>query len=73
MNRGSGQATDEAPDDPGTSPHGDMDGRMDGGCTSAFELICPSCGDHPYLAYSEIPARLQRIHGPYTMEAGLSA
>ena len=50
-----------------------VDGRMDGGYTSAFELICPSCGDHPYLDYSQISARLQRLRGPYTMEAGLSA
>jgi hypothetical protein len=31
-------------------------GRMEGGYTGAFELICPGCGDHPYLDYSEIPA-----------------
>jgi hypothetical protein len=49
------------------------DGRMDGGYTSAFELICPSCGDHPYPDYSEISARLQRLRGPSTMEAALSA
>jgi hypothetical protein len=48
-------------------------GRMDGGYTSAFALICPGCGDHPYLDYSGISARLQRLRGPYTMEAGLSA
>jgi hypothetical protein len=43
------------------------------GYTDAFELICRECGDHPYLDYSEIPPRLQRIRGPYTMRAGLAA
>ena len=41
--------------------------------TGAFEVICCDCGDHPYLNYSEIPARLQRIRGPYTLDAGLTA
>jgi hypothetical protein len=49
-----------------------VDGRMEGGYTAAFELICPSCGDHPYLDYSEIPPRLQGIRGPRTLEAGLA-
>jgi hypothetical protein len=49
-----------------------VDGRMEGGYTSAFELVCPSCGDHPYLDYSEIPPRLQRIRGPRTLEAGIA-
>jgi hypothetical protein len=31
------------------------DGRIKGGYTSTSELICPSCGDHPYLDYSEVP------------------
>jgi hypothetical protein len=48
-------------------------GRAGGGYTDLFELICPSCGDHPYLDYSEIPPRLQQIRGPYTMQAGLAA
>jgi hypothetical protein len=50
-----------------------VDGRMEGGYTDAFELICPSCGDHPYLDYSEVSPRLQQIRGPYTLEAGLAA
>jgi hypothetical protein len=50
-----------------------VDGRAEGGYTSLFELICPSCGDHPYLDYSEIPARLQQIRGPYPIYAGLAA
>jgi hypothetical protein len=50
-----------------------VDGRMEGGHTGAFELICPQCGDHPYLDYSEISPRLQRIRGPYTLNAGVAA
>ena len=41
--------------------------------TGAYEVICCDCGDHPYLDYSEIPPRLQRIRGPYTLEAGVAA
>jgi hypothetical protein len=41
--------------------------------TGAYEVICRDCGDHPYLDYSEIPLRLQRIRGPYTLEAGVAA
>ena len=50
-----------------------VEGRMEGGYTGVFELICGRCGDHPYLAYSQIPSWLQRIRGPYTLEAGLAA
>jgi hypothetical protein len=49
-----------------------VDGRMEGGYTGAFELICGQCGDHPYLDYSEIPPWLQQIRGPYPLEAGLA-
>jgi hypothetical protein len=44
-----------------------------GGGTGLFELICGDCGDHPYLDYSEIPARLQRLRGPRTLRAALAA
>ncbi len=50
-----------------------VEGRAEGGYTDAFELICCDCGDHPYLDYSEVSARLQRIRGPYPMRAGLAA
>ena len=50
-----------------------VDGRMKGGYTDLFELICPQCGDHPYLDYSEVSPRLQRIRGPYTLHAGVAA
>jgi hypothetical protein len=50
-----------------------VDGRIEGGYTGAFELICPSCGDHPYLDYPEVSSRLQWLRGPYPLEAGLTA
>ena len=49
------------------------DGRPGGGSTGVYELICPNCGDHPYLDYSEILSRLQRLRGPRTLEATLAA
>jgi hypothetical protein len=48
-------------------------GRVEGGYTDAFELICGQCGDHPYVDYRDIPHRLQRLRGPYSLEAGLRA
>jgi hypothetical protein len=48
-------------------------GRFDGGYTDVFEVICCDCGDHPYLDYREVSPGLQRIRGPYPMEAGLTA
>ena len=50
-----------------------VDGRVEGGYTDVFELICPGCGDHPDLDYSEIPPRLQWLRGPHTLEAALAA
>jgi hypothetical protein len=41
--------------------------------TGVYEVICRACGDHPYWDYAEIPPRLQRIRGPYALEAGLAA
>jgi hypothetical protein len=49
-----------------------VQGRVEGGYTDAFELIFCECGDHPYLDYSEISPRLQRIRGSYTMRAGIA-
>ena len=46
---------------------------MEGGYTGLFELICPSCGDHPYLDYSEVPSRLQWLRGPRTLKGGVAA
>jgi hypothetical protein len=50
-----------------------VEGWAEGGYTDAFELICCECGDHPYLDYSKISPRLQRIRGPYTLRAGIAA
>ncbi len=50
-----------------------VDGRVEGGHTGAFELICCECGDNPYLDYSQISPRLQQIRGPYTIAEGLAA
>jgi hypothetical protein len=50
-----------------------VDGRFEGGYTGRFELICPGCGDHPYLDYAEIPPRLQWLRGPRPLEAALEA
>jgi hypothetical protein len=38
-----------------------------------WEVICSGCGDNPYLDYSEVSARLQRLRGPYTLRQGLTA
>ena len=50
-----------------------VEGRQEGGYTDVFEVICCDCGDHPYLDYREVSPELQRIRGPYPMEAGLTA
>jgi hypothetical protein len=50
-----------------------VEGRVEGGYTGAFEVVCCDCGDHPYLDYSQVSPRLQRIRGPYTLEAALAA
>lgn len=47
-------------------------GRPDGG-GGLFELICSDCGDHLYLDYAEVPARLQRLRGPRDIRAALAA
>ena len=50
-----------------------VDGRVQGGYTGMFELICPGCGDNPYVDYSEVPPSLQWLRGPLTLEAALEA
>jgi hypothetical protein len=49
-----------------------VNGRIEGGYTDVYELICPGCGDHPYLDYPEISPRLQWLRGPYRLEAALA-
>ena len=48
-----------------------VDGRFEGGYSGLFEIICPGCGDHPYLDYSEVPPRLQWLRGPRTLQMAL--
>ncbi len=50
-----------------------VDRRFEGRYTDVFELICPSCGDHPHLDYYEVPPRLQRLRGPRSLGASLAA
>jgi hypothetical protein len=50
-----------------------VNGRIDGGYTGVFEIICRACGDHPDLDYIEVVPRLQALRGPYPLEAGLAA
>jgi hypothetical protein len=46
---------------------------MEGGYTDAYELICPSCGDNPYLDFVDIPPQLQRLRGSYVLAAAVAA
>ena len=50
-----------------------VDGRIHGDCNGVYELICPNCGDHPDVDYSEVPQRLQRLRGLRTLVDGLAA
>lgn len=50
-----------------------VDARAEGGSTGMFEFVCPDCGDHLDLEYSEVPPRLQWLRGPRTLLAGLAA
>ena len=50
-----------------------VEGRPEGACTDAFELICCDCGDHPGLDYREISPELQRVRGPYPIADGIAA
>ena len=54
-------------------PVRNVDGRFEGGYTGVYEFICPGCGDHPDLDYSEVPPRLQGLRGPRTLEVSLAA
>jgi hypothetical protein len=49
-----------------------VDGRVEGGCASAFEVICYGCGGNPYLGHSEVSPRLRRLRGPYPLLEGLA-
>jgi hypothetical protein len=71
----------EAPDEPPLGwtvvlrrqPARLMAGTPEGGYTDLYELICCDCGDNPEVDYRDVPADLQRVRGPYTVAAGISA
>ena len=48
-------------------------GRAEDGWTDEFEVVCRDCGDNPGLDYREVSPGLQRIRGPYPLEAGVAA
>jgi len=50
-----------------------VEGRVQGGSTNAFEIICCDCGDHPDRDYRDVSPPLQRIRGPYPIAAGVTA
>ena len=50
-----------------------VDGRIEGGYSNTFELICPACGDDPDLDYFQVSPRLQWLRGPRTLQAALAA
>ena len=50
-----------------------VDGCVEGGYTGVYEIVCPDCGDHRDLDYSEVSWRLQWLRGPHPLEAGLAA
>ena len=50
-----------------------VNGHPEGGYTSMYEVICPSCGDNPDLDYSQVPPRLQWLRGPRRLEGALAA
>jgi hypothetical protein len=49
-----------------------VDGRVEGGYTSTFELIRSQLRRPSVLDYSEVRPRLQWLGGPCTLEAGLA-
>jgi hypothetical protein len=50
-----------------------VEGRLEGGYTGTFEIICGDCGDHPDLDYCEVAPELQRIRGSYAIAASVAA
>jgi hypothetical protein len=50
-----------------------VQGRLEGGYTDAYELVCCDCGDNPDLDYRDVSPDLQRIRGPYRFSAGIEA
>jgi hypothetical protein len=50
-----------------------VESRPEGGYTEEFEIICCDCGDDPGLDYRAVSPALQRIRGPYSIAAGITA
>ena len=50
-----------------------VEGRVQGGSTNAFEIICCDCGDHPDRDYRDVSPRFQQIRGPDPIAAGVTA
>jgi hypothetical protein len=50
-----------------------FDGRPDDGRPEMYELVCRDCGDDPQRSYSEVSAELQKVRGPYPLEAAIEA
>ena len=50
-----------------------VEGRMEGGYTDAYELICCDCGDNPDLDYLDVAPEVQQVRGPYPLPAGVTA
>ena len=50
-----------------------VQGRVQGGYTDAYELVCCDCGDHPDLDYRDVSPERQQIRGPYSIAAGVAA
>jgi hypothetical protein len=50
-----------------------LQGRAEGGYTDQFEIVCCECGDDPDLDYREVSPELQRVRGPYSIAAGITA
>jgi hypothetical protein len=54
------QAQPDHPGHAGKAGHAERHAR-DG----RYEIICAACGDNPDLAYSQVPAEIQHVRGPY--------
>jgi hypothetical protein len=50
-----------------------VEGRPEGVCTDAFEIIRCDCADNPDLDYSEVSPELRWARGPYSVAAGIAA
>ncbi len=48
-------------------------GQRAGRHIGASGLICCECGGNPYLGYSQVSPRLQKIRGPYAIAGGRAA